>query len=393
MQLTTRNRNMISGLIALVLLFSAIIVGVEGSFGAFDDTYRVNAVFDSAGQGLQHGSDVKIRGVNVGKVDKIELQGLHALVSMDIDRGERIPKTASMTVRPKTLFGEKFVDVTPGADETSSNPGDFYPHSGTVTFTGATTGGFELEKVLDEVYPLFKDISPSDIMTVLNTLADAGQGLGPAINRQLANGQKIADVFAAHDADQRQFLADLDTVAAQLGMRSDDLVALAKSLNSALPTLNSRSDELNQLLVQTARLSNDVSDLLENNTDFIDRSFHEGQAVLDTLDAQRAQLIPLVSALASYTQWLTEIIRIPLGDGTYMAAVRGLLGTQSCLLGLCNPSGTTSATTSSPAAADSTAGGGQAAAGTMPGASTPQAGTDTVLQALLNYLGSLGGQR
>ena len=392
MELTTRNRNMISGLIALVLLFSAIIVGVEGSFGAFDDTYRVNAAFDSAGQGLQHGSDVKIRGVNVGKVDRVELQGNHALVSMDINRGERIPKTASMTVRPKTLFGEKFVDVIPGANETSTNPADFYAHSGTVMFTGATTGGFELEKVLDEAYPLFKDISPSDIMTVLNTLADAGQGLGPAINRQLANGQKIADVFAAHDADQREFLADLDAVAAQLGMRSDDLVALAKSLNSALPTLNSRSDQLNQLLVQTARLSNDVSDLLENNTDFITRSFHEGQAVLDTLDAQRAQLIPLVSAIASYAQWLAEVIRIPLGDGTYMAAVRGLLGTQACLLGICNPSGTASTAASTTAPPDPTAGAQPAADGTAPASGAPSGGTDGVLQALFDYLGSLGGQ-
>src|SRR5205823_446394 len=105
--------------------------------------------------------------------------------------------------------------------------------------------------------------------------------------------------FAAHDADQRQFLADLDAIAHQLSIRADDIVALAKALNVALPTLNSHPEQLNQLLQQTARLSNDVADLLENNTSFIDKSFTEGQQTLDILYNQRDRIIPLVTGLAS----------------------------------------------------------------------------------------------
>ena len=384
MQLTTRRKNIISGLVALNLLFTGIIVGVESSFGAFDDTYLVKAGFDTAGQGLSKGSDVKLRGVNVGAVSKVVLDGSHALVYMDIKSHDRIPKSAELTVRPKTLFGEKFVDITPGDGESSTNPSDFYPHSGTVEFTGKTTGGFELERVLTSAYPLLKAINPTDLMTVLNTLADAGDGLGPAINRQLANGKKLADVFATHDADQREFLADLDALATQLGVRSDDLVALAKSLDTALPTINSRSDELNTLLTQTARLGNDVSDLLENNTDFITKAFNEGQQVLNTLDAQQGQIIPLVSALASYAQWVSELIRIPLGDGTYMAAVRGLLGTQTCLLGLCTGGNTIAA--AGPATATTAA---------ANASTTTNAAQDdpSVVGALLQFLGQLGGPR
>lgn len=313
-----------------MLLFSAIVVGVSASFGAFDDTYRLKGSFDAAGQGLQKGSDVKIRGVNVGKVSKVDLVDGRALVTMDITSSNRIPESATATIRAKTLFGEKFVDIAPGSGEAT---GPFYPKNGALLDRcdksaqpeqTCTTGGFELEKVLGDAYPLLKKINPAELMTVIHTLADAGRDLGPNINRQIVNSKTVLDVNAAHDADTRQFLSDLAKLAQQLGVRADDLVQAADALNIALPTLNGRADKLNSLLAQTARLSNDVADLLRNNKDFIDKSFGGGQEVLNILYDHQNDIVPLVIGLREYLQTLTEITRIPFGDGTLMAAVKSL---------------------------------------------------------------------
>jgi phospholipid/cholesterol/gamma-HCH transport system substrate-binding protein len=329
-ELTTRNRNVVSGLIALVLLFSAITIGVSSSFGAFDDTYILKGSFDAAGQGLQKSSDVKIRGVNVGKVAKVDLVDGRALVTMDIKSSNKIPESATATVRAKTLFGEKFVDILPGSGEAA---GPFYSKKGELLDKcdknaqpehSCTVGGFELEQVLGDAYPLLKQIKPSEIFTVLHTLAEAGRDLGPNINRQLVNTKTVLDVNAAHDADTRQFLTDLAKLAQQLGVRADDLVTAADALNVALPTLNSGADKLNTLLVQTARLSNDVADLLRNNKDFIDKSFGGGQEVLNVLFDHQNDIVPLIVGLREYLQTLTDITRIPVGDGTLMAAVKSL---------------------------------------------------------------------
>src|SRR5207249_4880743 len=104
----------------------------------------------------------------------------------------------------------------------------------------------------------------------------------------------------------------------------------------------------------------------------------QGQQVLDILDAQRTQLVPLVSGLASYAQWVSELIRIPIGDGTSMAAVKGLLGTQTCLLGVCTGGNTVNG--AAPAASD-------AAAVTAP-TGTRGAGRapDNVVDALITFL-------
>jgi phospholipid/cholesterol/gamma-HCH transport system substrate-binding protein len=330
MLLTPRNRNVISGLIALVLLFGSMVIGIAWSFGEFDDVYPLKASFDAAGQGLQKGSDVKIRGVNVGKVLSVHLVEGRALVTLEINHGTQIPTSATATIRAKTLFGEKFVDIAPGAGEAT---GPYYGTDGELldkcdkqaqpTQT-CTQGGFELEQVLADAYPVLKKIDPGELMTVIHTLAEGGRGLGPNINRSIVNGEKVLDVQAAHDADTRQFLSDFAKLADQLGVRADDLVAMTDALNVALPTLNSRAGDLNSLLVQTARLSNDVADLLRNNQDFIDQSFAGGQATLDILYEHQNDVVPLVIGLREYVQGLTEITRITAPDGTLMAAVKSI---------------------------------------------------------------------
>ena len=385
MQLTTRNRNIVTGLIALVLSFGMIVVGVKYSFGEFDDVYPLKASFANAGQGLQKGSDVKVRGVNVGKVQSVKLVNGRALVTMQINHGTKIPTTATATVRPKTLFGEKFVDVALGEGE---GKGPYYATSGELLDKcdkskqpeqSCAVGGFELEQVLGDAYPLLSKIDPGELFTVVDTLAQGGKGLGPAINRQIVNGQKVLDVMAAHDADTRQFLTDLATLSDQLGVRAEDLVSAANDLNVALPTLNARADKLTTLLQQTARLSDDVADLLLNNKAFIDKSFAGGQQVLDTIYDRRNELIPLVFGIREYLQTLTQSIRIPVGDGTLMAAVKSLTAADSCAIfvGACAP------------AAAST--GGQAAQSAPTGTlDVPNAPATSDVTDLLLYLARLG---
>src|SRR3546814_8666082 len=114
---TRRNRNVISGAVGLLIVISLISVGIKASFGAYDGGYELRGTFAAAGQGLLSGSDVKIRGVNVGEVSNIRLVDNRALIRIRIEDGTQIPESAQAVIRPKTLFGEKFIDILPGDDE------------------------------------------------------------------------------------------------------------------------------------------------------------------------------------------------------------------------------------------------------------------------------------
>lgn len=321
---TARRQHVLTGAIALLLLFGSVTVGVKGAFGAFAGGYELTGTFDAAGQGLLAGSDVKVRGVNIGEVRRIELRDGDAVVTLRINDGERVPTDATATIRPKTLFGEKFVDIDPGPAEAS---GPFLGDGEAIT---NTLGGFELEEVLTDIYPILKAIDPAELTTVLGELADGGRGMGEAINRSIVNGATLSETFAANAELTKEFLGDLAAVSDQLAASADDLVATAGAANVALPTLNSHEDDVVALLQQTGRLSNDVADLLENNRPFVDASLGEGSKGVQLLYDRRGQVMPLVIGLRQYVQTLATSIRVDLGDGTLMAAVKSIMGGDLC---------------------------------------------------------------
>jgi len=309
-----------TGLITLVFLAGGGIFAVRAATGGLAPVYHVQAKFSAAGQGLIRDSDVKINGVNVGRVTKVKLDHGRALVTLEIHKGDRIPRDAQATIRPKTLFGEKFVDIDPGEEETT---GPFLADGDRITHT---LGGFELERVLAETYPILKAVAPAELAVIVDTLAGAARGEGDAINRQIANWAKVSRVNAAHDADTREFLTDLAALSDELAQRAPDVVAGAKDLNVALPPLNERGDELADVLDQASRLSADAADILESNRSFLNKNITEGGKTLQVLFDNRGQLPGTLTGLRQFFQLLTEVGGFPQADGTLLARVKFVAG-------------------------------------------------------------------
>jgi phospholipid/cholesterol/gamma-HCH transport system substrate-binding protein len=311
-----------AGIISLLVIVGSVYAGVKiRAAGALRPVYHVNASFSAAGQGLQSQSDVKIHGVNIGHVRNVRLQDGRAVVRMDIDKSQHIPVDAKATIRAKTLFGEKFVDVDPGAKEVAG------PFLGNNSVIKETVGGFELERILSELYPILQSVKPEELNTVLHTLAAAGEGEGPAINRQLANFSKLAELQARHDADTAQFLDDLALLSDTLANRADDLVQAAKDLNVALPPLNQRADNVTTTLDQLTRLSSDLADLFNANESVFAKIATEGSKPVQVLYNHQRQIGPLLKGMREFFQVLAEVTNhIPKGDGTQYAAVKFIIG-------------------------------------------------------------------
>ena len=390
LQFSERRLRILSGLIAVTVIPAVVFVGVKSQAAHyFDRDYQLTATFDAAGQGLLAQSDVKVHGFLVGRVKSIKLRDGRATVRMDIKHNQKIPTDSQFLIRPKTLFGEKFVDVLPsGAAVESAGP--FYDDEGIVP-NGKTLGGFELEKVLTDAYPVLKNIKVEDIMVVLDTLAGASQGNGEKANRTFANLAKVLDVTAAHNDDTARFLHDLALLSDTLANRADDLVATAQDLNVALPELNARSGELTQLLDQTGRLSADLADLLGANQSFLVKNATEGGKVVGTLFDNRSQIGPLLTGLRQFIQTLAEVGRIPYpgNPGTVLAAVKGLTSEEDCTVGgrssTCGKVQTLSAprgaTINGPALP------GQVGTVTIPGLTGPSSGVQAVKDLLEGLVG------
>jgi phospholipid/cholesterol/gamma-HCH transport system substrate-binding protein len=318
--MSDRTWRALSGVVALLLAFATVVLGAKLSAGATKPVYHVSGTFSSAGQGLLSGSDVKIHGVNIGRVSTIRLVKGKAEIRLTIDKSEMIPVDAEAVIRPKTLFGEKFIDINPGEHEAS---GPFLRDGDEIT---RTQGGFEVEQVLTDLYPVLKEIDPKELGTVLSTLADGGSGTGANVNHSIENLAVIATAQAGNVKETQQFIDDLALLSSTLADHADETAAGIRDAHDVLPTLNARSAQFTQALTGLSRLSGDLADLLENNRPFLHKLITKGGKPLEALDAQKNQIPKVVVGLRQFLQTLAESgMGVPYGSGS-LAKVKLIFG-------------------------------------------------------------------
>jgi phospholipid/cholesterol/gamma-HCH transport system substrate-binding protein len=83
--------------------------------------YTVIADFPSVG-GLKAGSSVEIAGVEVGRVDRIQLADYQARVVMSIKPDVKLQEDAIVSIKTRGLIGEKFIRISPGGSEKTIPP-------------------------------------------------------------------------------------------------------------------------------------------------------------------------------------------------------------------------------------------------------------------------------
>jgi phospholipid/cholesterol/gamma-HCH transport system substrate-binding protein len=78
--------------------------------------YVVNAEFPTVG-GLKVGSTIEIAGVEVGRVDRIQLKDYQAQVVMLIQPQVKLQEDAIASIKTKGLIGERYVRISPGGSD------------------------------------------------------------------------------------------------------------------------------------------------------------------------------------------------------------------------------------------------------------------------------------
>ena len=88
------------------------------------DTYLVEARFTNTG-GLHAGSSVLLSGVTVGRVESVRIDpsDYSAIITLRVIAKLRLPTDSMASIKTSGLIGDKFVSLSPGADDTYMAPG------------------------------------------------------------------------------------------------------------------------------------------------------------------------------------------------------------------------------------------------------------------------------
>ena len=178
---------------ALALVVAVIILEMVGVGDFFKSGYEMPANFKNA-QDLKKGDLVKVAGVEIGRVEAIQLEGGLAKVIMKI-KGKHPIKTDSRAVIKFTgLMGQNFVSIeggTPGAADVL--PGTALE---TVEQPDLSSLMVKLESVATGVEGLTKSFSTENISTLLGPLTDfVKQNSGP-LTAVIGNARTVSDNIA-----------------------------------------------------------------------------------------------------------------------------------------------------------------------------------------------------
>ena len=288
------------GFIAVV----ALLIGLSvASFQKrFTDVVMVNLLTDRIGSQLQTASDVKLRGMIVGEVRSVETTGDGARLRLALkpELVDLIPADVSARLLPKTLFGERYVDlVSPQAGTTTAPIAE-----GDTIGQDRTTVAIELEQVFEDLLPLLRTVQPEKLAMTLNALASALEGRGTRLGQNLVLVDKyftqINPKMPAIQAD----ISGLADLASTYAVAAPDLVRAATALITTNTTIVSKQKELAGFLAGTAGFANTTADFLDAN----------GQRIIQVGKVQRptlqvfAKYSPVYPCLAAgMVNWLPRI--------------------------------------------------------------------------------------
>jgi phospholipid/cholesterol/gamma-HCH transport system substrate-binding protein len=233
-------------LISLAVFAVAVAVGAALGAGGSDDGggYRVRAIFDNASFVIA-GEDVKVAGVNVGTIDKLDVDAKHrAVVVLKIDDPAFRPfrADASCTIRLQSLIGEQFVECSP----TQQRGGDQKPAPELPTIKSGQPGaGQHLLPVARTSSPVGQDLL-NDIMRVperqrlpliINELGAGLSGNGEALQAALKRASpalqqadNLVAILARQNKTLGQLTDDSSAVLAPLAKRRKDLGGFVKNV-------------------------------------------------------------------------------------------------------------------------------------------------------------------
>ena len=230
-----RPRVLLAILLALVLVAGVVVV-VRVADQVAKTT--VIAYFDNS-TGVFPGDDVLIRGVPVGKIDKIEPQPERAKITFSFDRDYKVPADVKAAILSPQLVTGRAIQLTPPytAGPTMQD-GAVIPQDR----TAVPVEWDDIRVQLERVTKLLQPDKPGGVST-----------LGEFINTAATN-------LRGQGANIRETVIKLSQAVSTLGDHSKDIFATFKNLSTLVTALHDSTDLLEQLNQNLASVSSVLAD-------------------------------------------------------------------------------------------------------------------------------------
>jgi len=298
--MNTYSRKVKIGLAAIlaVVLLAGTWVLVE-STGAIGRT-NVVAYFDNS-NGIFVGDDVRILGVSVGKIEKIEPEARRAKITFWFDDKYKVPSDAKAVILSPSLVTARAIQLTPAykGGATMAN------HA--VIAQQRTAVPVEWDQVRSELKKLTQMLQPtkpggvSTLGALINTTANNLRGQGSDIRDSIINLSQAVSALGDHSTDTFSALKNLSVLTSALEGSENLMRQLNQNLASVTTLLSDDPNEISDAIRDLNAAVDDVGTIVAENREALgtttDKVASISQALIDSLDDTK-QLLHIAPTVA-----------------------------------------------------------------------------------------------
>ncbi|MET9681098.1 MCE family protein [Streptomyces coeruleorubidus] len=248
--------------IAVLALLLSLSVAVYRQ--VFTPVVRITLEADSLGNQLDPRADVKLRGLLVGEVREVRADGTKATLDIALkpEHVSHIPSDVHARLLPKTLFGEKYVDLV-APRGSSGRP----IRAGDVITQDRTRVGIEVQQLMNDLLPLLRTVQPGKLNATLSAFATALEGRGDRIGDNLTRVEAYLRRLNPHLPSLKEDIARFADVAEVYGDAAPDLMEILRNTVTTSRTIVEEKDRLAAALKSTATVAGTADDFLDANGD------------------------------------------------------------------------------------------------------------------------------
>lgn len=262
-------------------------LSLPGTAGGGSDSYTIRAELPEV-VSLETNSRVRVGDVTVGNVTKIERQGWHALVTMQMDGSVDLPANATATLGQTSLLGSLHVELAP--------PTDVPPQ-------GKLKDGSLIPLSNASTYP-----TTEETLSALSLLLNGG-GIGRI--GEITN--ELSRAFAGRADELRSLITQLDLFVTYVNDQKDDILAAADSLNNLVGQIAEQKPVVDRALQTIPNALAVLRDEHETIADAVDQLGKFSALAADSVNQTKENLVkelkdlgPVLESLANAGQDLTR---------------------------------------------------------------------------------------
>ena len=269
---------------AVSLVVTTVLAMIMGNFG-FGSTTEYQAVFSSASL-LTKGDDVRIAGLTVGSVKKVEIHDRnHALVTFSLKSDVPVTRASHADIRFLNLVGDRYLSISEG-DQGAAR----LPAHGVLPMS-QTTPALDLTALFNGFQPLFTALDPKEINDLSLNLVKVLQGEGGTIQSLLARTASLTNTLADRDQLIGQVVTNLSGMLETVDAHHQQLDTLVVQLKDWLGNVSRDRNVIGQSVQDVSTLTDELATLLVQARPAIKGDVHQIHRLAAVLKTPQSKAI------------------------------------------------------------------------------------------------------